>query len=622
LEIRYICHSAQQNIERQSQAKENYMSKKRILLSLVLAGLYLFPGVFARAQAYTTIVVFGDSLSDTGNDAAVSFAKYGATYAVPTPNTGYTQGSFTDGLDTSPAALNYTGVWVKQLAALLPAKPSLTNSLAGGTDYAYGFGTTDVGTSEFDYGPGNVLSFNVNNMGQQVTDYLATNPTINNKVLFVVWGGANDLINATSSADIVAAAQRDAGIVQRLIAAGATEIMVPNLPPLGLVPRFNSSPSTSTEPTEAAAGFNQALAEYLAGIIAADPDPTLHIYPLDVYTIFNTIVGPPIAAGFANVTASSQFTSVNPDTYLFWDDLHPTTYGHSILAANALTLVGTPIVTTAAVTSNNIDANLNASVTLTASITSTKGTAIGYVTFLDGTTALGSALLSGSTTVATASYTSSALTAGTHNITVSYSGENGYLSSTSSVISEVVTAPAFSSQVTTNGISVVSGASVVTDLTLTPVGGYTGTVTLACATSAPHMSCLLNQTSMTFNGNNVAQSALLTISTMSSTTSALDPSARPASAHGGEVMAAFLLFPSLGFLGLAGLRKRRSGVRTLGPLLIVAIVSGATLLGLSGCGNSNAANPNDTKPGSYSVQVTETAGTAITTQTLTIVVTQ
>jgi uncharacterized membrane protein len=41
-------------------------------------------------------------------------------------------------------------------------------------------------------------------------------------------------------------------------------------------------------------------------------------------------------------------------------------------------------------------------------------------------------------------------------------------------------------------------------------------------------------------------------------------------------------------------------------------------MGLTGCGNR--ANPNDTKPGSYSVTVTETAGTAVTTQTLTVVV--
>jgi len=54
-------------------------------------------------------------------------------------------------------------------------------------------------------------------------------------------------------------------------------------------------------------------------------------------------------------------------------------------------------------------------------------------------------------------------------------------------------------------------------------------------------------------------------------------------------------------------------------LLIVVTISGGALLGLTGCGKG--ANPNDTKPGSYTVTVTETAGSAVTTQTLTVVVT-
>ena len=35
------------------------------------------------------------------------------------PASGYTAGRFTDGTDTVPAAHNYNGVWVEQLAALL-----------------------------------------------------------------------------------------------------------------------------------------------------------------------------------------------------------------------------------------------------------------------------------------------------------------------------------------------------------------------------------------------------------------------------------------------------------------------------------------------------------------------
>ena len=153
------------------------------LCRFALVALLLSAAHIALAQAYTSIVVIGDSLSDTGNDAFQSNAKYGFAAQVPGPLTGYTNGRFTDGTDTLPAARNYTGVWVEQLAAQLTAKPAVTASLLGGRNYAYGFATTNTGTTPFTYGPGNALSFTVNNMGQQLQDYLATNPTINNSTL-------------------------------------------------------------------------------------------------------------------------------------------------------------------------------------------------------------------------------------------------------------------------------------------------------------------------------------------------------------------------------------------------------------------------------------------------------
>jgi hypothetical protein len=51
------------------------------------------------------------------------------------------------------------------------------------------------------------------------------------------------------------------------------------------------------------------------------------------------------AFGFANVTAAC-FNGVtvcaNPDQYLFWDTIHPTAHGHSLLAAAAATAVPEP----------------------------------------------------------------------------------------------------------------------------------------------------------------------------------------------------------------------------------------------------------------------------------------
>ena len=88
---------------------ETICQRKRLILSIVLAGLYLFPGVLAHAQAYQHCRL-GDSLSDTGNDAAVSAGRLRPSLSVPSPATGYTQGSFTDGMDTRGPRANYTGV--------------------------------------------------------------------------------------------------------------------------------------------------------------------------------------------------------------------------------------------------------------------------------------------------------------------------------------------------------------------------------------------------------------------------------------------------------------------------------------------------------------------------------
>jgi phospholipase/lecithinase/hemolysin len=590
------------------------MPYKRRLLTTLFAFICIFPGIFAHSQAYTSIVIFGDSLTDVGNDATVSKSIYGASAQVPGPASGYTNGRFTDGSDTSPAAHNYMGVWAEQLAAMLPAHPTVLNSLAGGTDYAYGFATTNTGTSPFTYGPGNVLSFNVNNMGQQVSDYLATHPVITNKTLFIVWGGANDLIAATSTADILNAAQRDAALVQRLITAGATDILVPNLPPLGLVPRFNGSPATSVPATQACAGFDQALAALLAALPAANPGVALHIFPLDTYTLFNTIVGPPLAKGFTNVTSSSQGnTSINPDTYLFWDDLHPTTFGHNQLAVAAFTLLGTPVTTSTAVTSTNAHANLGTSVTLTASVTVTSGTPVGTVTFFDGTTSLGSSLVSGSTTTATASYTTSSLTAGTHNITAQFSGVNGYVSSTSSSFSEVVTAPAISSAFASS-LTLVSGTNGIATLTVTPVGGYSGTATFACGPVPAHFTCTVQPTSITLKGDNVQQSVAVSIGT-----SAMAKLKLPATPNGSQrntIVWAFGL-PLFGIIGMAAFRRRRLNMGKLTVLVLTLTAATVGMTALSGCSNRSS---NKAAPGSYTIPIIMTANGTSTTQNLNVVV--
>lgn len=308
-------------------------------LCVLTALLFTFSTVPGKAQKshhapnYTTIVIFGDSLSDTGNVAHLSQAKYGVR--IPGPDADYTDGRFTDGADTLPAAEKYFGVWIEQYAASLPAKPPIKDSLDGGTDYAYGFATTGSGTGDFTFGPSNSLSVTVENIGQQITDYLATKPTINSKTLFVVWGGANDILNATSQTAIIDAGINQALNIQRLVDAGATQFLIPNLPPLGSIPRLNGSPATSVPATQATVLYNDVLSLALLVIRDFNAGKHLQLAELDVFSLFNQIIASPSTFSLTNVTASSQGVAPDPDTYLFWDDLHPTTHGHNILANNA-----------------------------------------------------------------------------------------------------------------------------------------------------------------------------------------------------------------------------------------------------------------------------------------------
>ena len=311
---------------------------RRRVLRLFPALLVLLAAIAAQAQQYTKIVVFGDSLSDTGNDAIVFDMTYG--FPFPSPLGDYTLGRFTDGPDTLPPAEHYFGVWIEQMAATLPAHPAVMPSLIpGGTNYAYGYSNTFDGTTLFNL-TGTPYTIVVQNVGNQIAEYLATHPKIDSHTLFVVWGGANDLTEAVGAKDapvqIVDGALAQVGNIQRLIHAGATQFLIPNLPDLGSVPRFNTSPTDSTAFHDASVLYNTTLDAGVSLLPILNFGRHLTIQKLDVYSLLKRIISSPASYGLANVTDSSQGLPVDPDTYLFWDDLHPTTRGHNLLGEAAL----------------------------------------------------------------------------------------------------------------------------------------------------------------------------------------------------------------------------------------------------------------------------------------------
>lgn len=74
----------------------------------------------------------------------------------------------------------------------------------------------------------------------------------------------------------------------------------------------------------------------------------LHIHRLDAHALFDAMVADPAAFGLTNVTdgCTSLFVAQTPctsaDRYLFWDEVHPTTAVHALLAAEALQAVPEP----------------------------------------------------------------------------------------------------------------------------------------------------------------------------------------------------------------------------------------------------------------------------------------
>ena len=299
---------------------------------------------WAQAPTFTQTVVFGDSLSDDGNVRHLMEDDYFVSY--PGGDYNYSDGRFTNSSDTDPSSTTYAGTWHEQLARDFLSLAAPTNSLDGGTDWAFGGATSADGTSDvtvvdnlFPWGGGD-FALTVDNLGKQVSDYLASN-TPDPGALYILWGGSNDLFNDDSSDNVSAAAANMAGLVLQLAEAGARSFLVANVAPIGLVPHYKDDATTATSLNLAAGQFRSEFETDLDATVAtlAGEGITITLYRLDTFGLYYRMATNPGDYGFTNIFDSAQGEDVNPDEYLFWDDIHPTTAGHYQLAAEANALL-------------------------------------------------------------------------------------------------------------------------------------------------------------------------------------------------------------------------------------------------------------------------------------------
>ncbi len=280
---------------------------KKTALQFLMMIILFFVTLTAYAGDFKNVVVFGDSLSDNGN----LFTINGGFPPAP-----YYEGRISNG----PA-------WTDYLLESLGIHGLFFN-------YAYAGAQTGETNVNGDF-PGFLTQtaayVNLLESSRQFPSAFA----MPEDTLFVIWIGNNDFLGEIT--DPPAAIGQAIGNIQsgmtELMEAGAINFLVVNLPDFGKAPRFNTDTYTSTQASQLAAAFNQALEQLLSGFETSNP--ALELTRVDSFTLLGETVENYETSGFTNAVDAqldSEQGTVGEGTYIFWDDIHPTTKTHKLFA--------------------------------------------------------------------------------------------------------------------------------------------------------------------------------------------------------------------------------------------------------------------------------------------------
>ena len=314
------------------------MKSMRMGKSLLAVFILLFGMRFAEAADLHRLVVFGDSLSDPGNAFVLTLDVSIPPFEL-IPSAPYARG----GLHFSNGP-----TWVEQLGRRLhlgfsagPAllAPKIFSNYAVGASRARQEGTTSLATQ----------------VGWFLRDTGGVAPA---DALYVVYLGSNDVRDAltalatdpsgaTSGMILNAAISALQDNILVLYAAGARQFMVPNAPNLALLPAVRlQGPQVQAAAQFLSVNFNLGLTQLLNGLEASVP---VKIARVDVFSLLTDVVAAPSHYGFTDVEHSCITPGTvrgaycaTPDTYLFWDGIHPTRSGHAVLAQRAYAALPQP----------------------------------------------------------------------------------------------------------------------------------------------------------------------------------------------------------------------------------------------------------------------------------------
>ena len=291
---------------------------------MVLAFFLVLPAA-TPVLSWDKIISFGDSLSDDGNGGANNFP-----------------GIIPEGM-TGPSSDG--PVWLTYLADTMTAGELEGRAIGGArTSGPVWDGGLDIG------------------MEAQVDRYVTIfrEQDLSN-TLFTIWIGGNDLLlplwklyaDQGAGVPIDAAYLRTFSFMlfaiigpaidsfeastQKLIDAGAQDILVMTMPDLGLAPAITSAGSTVAEVyTVISDYYNQLLLEKVCALRSQNQGKLVQFYVADTFKLLQFAVDNAAELGFENTMYPCSDTGMDCSVSIFYDGIHPTTHTHQYLAALAL----------------------------------------------------------------------------------------------------------------------------------------------------------------------------------------------------------------------------------------------------------------------------------------------
>jgi hypothetical protein len=470
---------------------------------------------------------------------------------------------------------------------------STVSILLGNGDGTFTSGQT---ISNFNYNPGPIVVADFNGDGKvdlAVADFTPANLAINVSYVVVVQGNGDGTFTPFAQSPIAVGFQPFAMVAGDFNQDGNTDLAVANYGDQtltlllgdgtgGFAPAGPPTPLGDSPNDLAAADFNGDGTTDLAAPELADNNTTILLYHF-----YQTAT-----ASLANVTIAGTGTHYVDATYPGNTNFAPST-------SATIPLQGSTVPTSLTLTANPTQQLVTMPVTFTAqlaavSVQPVSGTPTGTVSFFVGGVLLGTAAIN---PAGQAVYTTTGLAEGTDSITASYSGDTGFLPSTSAALSITIS----DIQVTRSGSTtpiVVPGTTVMYTLKVAPLVASTFlySVTLSASGLPPGAVATFSPATLSAGGGPTT----VTLTVVTANTALNEP---PPSPYQRLPLALGLLLP---LFGVPGVRRRMRKIPPVLGVLLLAALSLTAVLGLSGCSGAGLFAARKVP---YSIAVTATEGT-------------